>query len=348
MTNISKKKFGITKNGDKVFSYSLKNEKNMLVEIIDYGCTIVKCIVPDGKGNSIDVVLGYDTVQEYEEGSSFFGATIGRYANRIANGQFTLDGKDYQVAKNNGNNHLHGGVEGFHRKIWRADIDGESLIMRYRSVDGEEMYSGNLDIDVIFTLSKDNALKIEYRAITDKTTLCNLTNHSYFNLNGHHSGSIEDHKMQIFSSSYTKTNDESIPTGEIADVTNTPMDFRELTQIGKDINSTFDQVHYAGGFDSNWAIDGWDKSLKKVAFTVSDESGITLETYTTLPGIQFYSGNSMQNSAGKNGATYNRRNGFCLESQHYPNSINCPNFPQAVLNPDEEYNETTIYQFGII
>ena len=348
MTNIFKEKFGVTKNGDDVFLYSLRNESGMLVEIIDYGCTIVRCIVPDSNGNNTDVVLGYDTVQGYEEGSAFFGATVGRYANRIANGQFTLDGKSYEVAKNNGNNHLHGGVEGFHRKIWTANIDGENLIMRYKSIDSEESYPGNLDVTISFTLNDNNALKIEYGAVTDKITLCNLTNHSYFNLNGHDSGTIENHVMQIFSSAYTKTDAESIPTGDLADVTNSPMDFRNLTTIGENINSTFDQVKQPGGFDSNWSIDGWDKTLRQAAFTACNESGVTLSTYTTLPGIQFYSGNSISNSVGKGGAIYNRRDGFCLETQHYPNSINCPNFPQAILNPGEEYNETTIYQFSTI
>lgn len=301
-------------------------------EILTYGGALRCLNVPDRNGRSVDVVLGFDSLEDYMEQTGFLGALIGRFGNRIGNAEFELDGKRYELFKNDGANHLHGGRRGFDKRIWKIEArDDTKLALSLVSEDGEEGYPGRLEVYVLYEL-KEDALEISYRAFSDADTLCNLTNHAYFNLSGHDSGTVEKQLIKINASHYTPTDAGLIPTGEIADVTGTPMDLREPVVIGERADLDFEALRFGGGFDHNYAIDGADGTLRLAAVAESRETGIVLETWTTLPGVQFYSGNGMAGlPKGKNGAPYDRRWGFCLETQVYPDAPHHANFPSALL-----------------
>ena len=344
---IIEKFYGTTKNNEEVSMYTIKNNSDMEVDIINYGATIVSIRVPDKNGNIDDVALGYDTLEAYENGDKYLGALIGRCGNRIKNASFKLNGKEYNLAKNNGNNHLHGGNTGFDKVVWKVEIVEENkLKLSYLSKDGEENYPGNLKVNVYYSLNDQNELKIEYYATTDEDTLVNLTNHSYFNLSGKLSDNILNEELLINADKFTVTDSESIPTGELRDVSNTPMDFRTLKVIGNDIDSDYEQIRFGQGYDHNWMLNS-NGDINILAAKVVDEiSGRIMEVYTTSEGVQFYSGNFLDGTgSSKNGNGYNKRSGLCLETQFIPDSINHDNFSSCILKVNEEYRHTTIYKF---
>lgn len=347
---IIKRSYGKTKEGIEVYLFSLSNSNGIKVDITNYGGIIVSIFVPNRNGVFDDIVLGYDQLDEYLKKSPYFGALIGRCANRIENSEFGLNGKKYDLYRNDGSNHLHGGLKGFDKAVWETEVverDGsESLQLTYRSMDGEEGYPGNLDVTVVYTLTYDNALKIDYFAVSDKDTVVNLTNHTYFNLSGHASGDILKHRLMINADKFTAINKECIPTGEIRSVKGTPMDFTKLKQIGDGILSGYEQIVCGGGYDHNWVLNTSGESHEKAVELVDENSGRVMEVYTTKPGIQFYSGNFLNGSeVGKGGAVYNKRNGLCLETQYFPNALKCKHFTSPILRAGKEYRHTTIYKF---
>ena len=346
-----KRDFGIV-DKKSVYLFTIKNSKGMVAEITNYGATLVSLKVKDNKGKFDDVVLGYDKLEDYLKYKNFFGATVGRFANRIENSSFELNGIQYKVAKNEGENHLHGGIVGFDKVVWEVELQtkesNESIEFSYLSKDGEEGYPGNLNVRVKYTATEDNELKIEYYAISDKDTIVNLTNHSYFNLSGQGSGDILKHKIMINSDKFTINDKDSIPTGEIAEVNNTPMDFRELTCIGKNISSDYEQIVFGSGYDHNWIINDTGKRLEKAAEVYDEKSGRVMEVYTTKPGVQFYSANFLKGlEPGKGGTTYIKRGAFCLETQYFPNSVKHKNFPSPILKAKQKYEHETIYKFSV-
>lgn len=350
--SIEKKLFGTMPDGKEVDIYTLENSNKMKVEICTYGGTIVSALVPDKNNKFHDVILGYDNLEGYLKGDKYFGALIGRFGNRIQYGKFTLNDKEYTLAQNNGENHLHGGIKGFDKVVWDAEIvenESCSLELSYFSPDGEEGYPGNLQVKVKYVLTEENALEINYYATTDKDTLVNLTNHAYFNLSGHASGDVLNQKLMINADNFTVSDKYSIPTGEIAKVENTPMDFRSLTPIGKNINSEYEQIIFGNGFDHNWVLNTTGSIDMKAAQAVDDSTEIVMDVYTTTPGVQFYSANFLDGSdIGKDNTIYNIRTGFCLETQYFPNSINCSNFEAPILKTGEVYKHKTIYKFSTL
>jgi aldose 1-epimerase len=341
--------FGKTSSGQPVTIYKLVNPKGAEVEIMDLGATIVSLKVPDKDGKLGDVVLGFDNVADYQSKSPYFGCATGRYANRIANGKFTLEGKEYKLAINNGPNSLHGGKVGFDKKIWQKVAGGNggaSVTFQMVSPDGEEGYPGALTTQITYTWTDANELKIDYKATTDKTTVLNLTNHSYFNLGGAGNGNILDHELTLFCSNYTPTDDTAIPTGEIKKVAGTPMDFTSPHTIGARINDEYKSLKQGKGYDHNFIIDG--SGLRKAAVVRDPKSGRTMTVKTTEPAVQLYTANFMDGATkGKGGKVYAHRGAFCLETQHYPDSPNKPSFPSTVLKPGDAYESTTIYAFGV-
>ncbi len=341
-------KFGKLKDGREVKRFVLKNSDGITVEIINYGGIITKILTPDKNGKFQNIVLGFDKLSDYFENKPYFGAIIGRYANRIRDAEFELNGKKYFLYKNDGKNSLHGGRIGFNKRLWKAQvIENKSFSgvrLKYRSKDGEEGYPGNLDVEVLYTLNDKNELKIEYRAKTDKPTIINLTNHSYFNLLDGGVSKILEHFLYINADSYTEVDEELIPTGRILPVKNTPFDFRKPKKIGKDIRKV------KGGYDINYVLnDNGGKNLRLSARVYELKTKRLLEVYTTQPGLQFYSGNFLDGSIkGHNGVRYKKHTGFCLETQHFPDSPHHKNFPSVVLNPQDEYHEITIYRFGVL
>lgn len=347
---IEKKLFGKLPEGKEVYEFTLTNSNKCIVKIINYGAIITSIIVPDKNGKFEDVALGYDTLQEYINDKTFLGTVVGRYGNRIGKGCFQLEGKTYQLAKNNGENHLHGGIVGFNKKLWDAEpIEGKEPAVKLTLVspDGEEGYPGTVTLTVTYTLTDKNEIRVDYTGTTDKTTILNPTQHSYFNLSGDLSKTILDHQIQIESDFATEVDKEQIPTGKLVEIANTPLDFRTLKRIGDKIDDNFEQIRIGGGYDNNWVLRNYNKQVRKVAEVYEPNSGRVMIVYTDQPGIQFYSGNSLKEVKGKNGVTYNRRTGLCLEAQHYPDSPNKPEFPSVVLRPGETYKQTTIYQFTI-
>lgn len=343
---IEKEIWGVTSQGIEIECYTLTNQQQMQAKIITLGGNLISLKVPNHQGSLTDVVLGYDTVEQYEKQDKYIGALIGRCSNRIANANFTLNGKSYSLYNNNGKNHLHGGKVGFDKKIWQAQSTEDGLKLRYRSEDGEEGYPGTLAVEVTYVLQEDNTLRIDYKAVSDADTICNLTNHTYFNLSGYDSGSIENQRMQLFASHYTVADAESLPNGRIAAVAGTPLDFTRPVKIGAHIEDDFEALHFAGGFDHNWVIDGYDGTLRKTAQAYAEDTGIEMTMYTTLPGVQFYSGNYLNDTlVGKNGAKIDKRYGFCLESQYFPNALHNPNFKQPILKKGDVYHAQTAYQF---
>ena len=348
--SVTSKPFGEI-DGKSVELYTLSNESGAKVSITNYGGTVTSVVVPDKGGKMGDVVLGFDSVAEYVEKSPYFGCITGRYANRIANGKFTLDGKDYSVATNNDPNHLHGGLKGFDKKIWKARIgnmgDSPSLVLTYTSPDGEEGYPGTLNNSVTYTWTQDNALRIRYKSTTDKPTILNLTNHSYFNLAGEGDKTNLQHRVKINAEHYNPIDETSIPTG-IAPVEGTPSDFRKPTQIGKRINEENEQLKNGKGYDHNFVLKKTDDGKLMTAAVVTEPtSGRILTVKTTEPGIQFYTGNFLDDLKGKGGKNYAHRSAFCLESQTFPDSPNQKEFPSPVLRPGETYSQVTVYHFGL-
>mgnify|MGYP001478945269 CR=1 FL=1 len=350
--SITVSEFGEVATGQKAQIYTLINNQGLKARITDYGAKLVSLEVPDKKGELADVILGYETLDQYLKGDQYFGATVGRYANRIAKGKFSLEGKDYQLALNNGVNHLHGGPKGYQSVIWKSEIIDQngypSLKFTYHSPDGEENYPGNLDIEVIYTWKGDNSLNIDYKATTDQTTIINLTHHSLFNLKGAGNGDILDHILTINANAFTPVDSTLIPTGEIRPVTNTPMDFTTPHAVGERITSDYEQIAKGRGYDHNWVLNRNQEGLTLAAELYDPESGRVMKVLTTEPGIQFYSGNFLDGSQiGKGNQPYKFRYGLALETQHYPDSPNHSEFPSVVLKKDEVYKQTTIYSFFV-
>jgi aldose 1-epimerase len=343
-----KDKFDKIIDGKQIQLFTLTNRKGIKVQITNYGARIISINTPDKKEDFKDIVLGYDTIDEYILDDKYFGATVGRFANRIENGKLSIDGKVYQLAQNTGQNHLHGGNKGFSYSVWDViSIDKQKLELKYLSKDGEENYPGNLEISVVFKLTNKNKLKITYKAVTDKTTVVNLTQHSYFNLSGDANTSILNHSVLINADQFTPITKDLIPTGEIRNVENTPMDFRSFKTIGKDINSKDEQLKYGSGYDHNWVLKSNNKELVLAAAVHEPTSGRYMEVLTNQPGLQFYTGNFLNGTKGKNNIIYNNRSAFCFETQHFPDSPNQPNFPSTILNPNEEYSYSCIYKFSV-
>jgi aldose 1-epimerase len=349
---IRKQSFGKTASGEQIDLYSLTNKRGMEVSITNFGATVVALRVPDRAGKVADVVLGYDKLEDYENGKAYFGATVGRYANRIAGGKFSIDGKTYTLPKNDGDNTLHGGIVGFSKKAWKAreipSNEAAVLEFTYLSADGEEGFPGNLSVKVVFTLPADrNELKIDYTANTDKDTVLNLTNHSYFNLAGEGNGNILDHVLTLHTKQFTPVDKTLIPTGELRDVAGTPLDFNNATAIGKRINEDYEQLVFGKGYDHNWVLaSASGKGLTSAAEAYDPNSGRTLEVLTTEPGVQFYSGNFLDGSKGKGNKPYPLRAAFCLETQHFPDSPNHPNFPSTLLKPSAVFHSQTVFRFS--
>ena len=340
--------YSATIDGKAVSLYRLKNKQGASVSITNYGGRIVSLLVPDKNNKLTDVVLGYDSIGSYrKKGEPFFGALIGRYGNRIAKGKFSLEGKDYQLQLNDGVNTLHGGTDGFFSKVWDAkQIDTTKLELKYSSKDGEAGYPGKLDVTVTYTLTDDNELKIDYSATTDKTTIVNLTNHAYFNLNGEGNPTILDHELFIDANAYTPVDSTLIPTGKMQQVAGTAFDFNKAKTIGKDIEQKDGQLVFGKGYDHNFALNKHDYN-KAIAIVKSNVTGISMEVYTTEPGLQFYSGNFLTGADkdGKGGKSYPHRSAFCLETQHFPDAPNHANFASTLLKPGETYNTSTTYKF---
>ena len=349
--DIQKEIFGKTQQGVQVDLYTLTNANGVVAKITNYGAIVVSLEVPDRKGKMADVVLGYDTLAEYIKDTPYFGAIVGRYGNRIAKGKFTLDGVEYKLATNNGENHLHGGIVGFDKVVWDAEpikqADAVGLKLTYLSKDGEEGYPGNLTSTVCYYLTNDNELKIEYKATTDKATPINLTHHSYFNLAGQGTCDILAHQLMINADRFTPVDATLIPTGELRAVKGTTFDFTKPTPIGDRIDQDDEQLKFGKGYDHNFVLNSSDGSLALAARVTEPTSGRIMEVYTTEPGIQFYSGNFLDGSnVGKGGKVYKHRYGFCLETQHFPDSPNKPDFPSVTLKPGEKYTCTTVYKFS--
>ena len=346
---IVSEQFGTTADGRSVDIFTLTNSSGTEARIATFGGALVSLRVPDRNGELGDVVLGFDNLADYEKHRMFLGALIGRCANRIAKGRFSLNGKEYSLAVNNGENHLHGGIAGFDRVVWLAEPstngDAAVLDLTYVSPDGEEGYPGNVTVNVSYSLNDANELKIEYRARTDADTIVNLTNHSYFNLAS--DGDILGHHLRLNAARFTPADPTQIPTGEIRDVEDTPFDFTELVEIGSRINNDDEQLVIGGGYDHNWVLNKSDVELSTAAEVFEPVSGRVMEVLTTEPGLQFYSGNFLNGSVtGKDGRCYTHRAAFCLEAQHFPDSPNHPSFPSVVLRAGEEYKQTTIYRFS--
>ncbi len=343
--------FGQSSNGNPVDIYTLTNNHGMQVSITNYGATLVSLKVPDRFGKVNDVTLGFDSLEAYQQGSYFFGCIVGRYANRIAGGKFTLLGKTYVLEQNEGDNHLHGGSSGFDKAVWQAETHNNgpdpALTLKHFGRDGDGGYPGNLSVTVAYRLTDANELEIDYEAQTDHPTVINLTHHAYYNLAGAGSGDITRHRMAIFAAHVTPIDRRLIPTGELRHVADTPLDFRQPIEIGARIAVEEEQLLLGNGYDHNWVLNKAEGVLDLAARVTEPLSGRIMEVYTTEPGIQFYTGNFLDDRiAGKEGQIYSRRGGFCLETQHFPNSPNQPEFPNTVLNPDDTYRQTTIYRFS--
>ena len=345
---IMSENFQMTHEGKPVDLFTLKNNQGMMVQITNYGGKIVSIIVPDKNGVLEDVCLGYESAQEYINGIASLGATMGRVTNRIANAQFTLNDSTYHLAKNNGEHTIHGGAKGFRYMVWDGrQLDDQSVELSYFSKDGEEGFPGNLTLKVLFSVTNQNELKLTYHATTDKTTVINFTNHAFFNLSGAGKGDILDHQLIVNAKKYTPVDEDAIPTGEILALDGTPLDFEELTRIGDRIDSDFEQMKFVGGYDHNYVINKDKNDLTLAALLFDPSSGRVMEVKTTEPAIQVYTANSLTGrDIGKGGKSYGKWSSICLETQHFPDSPNHPNFPSTVLEPGDDYVSTTIYKFS--
>ena len=350
---ITQKSFGKTAKGEEATLYTLTNSNGMKVSFTDYGANIVSIIVPDSKGNMADINLGFENLAGYEENPPGLGSFIGRHANRIGDAKFELNGKVYELDKNDGKNNLHGGYVGYNKLMYETEVyeddDITSVEFSRLSPHMEQGFPGNLDISVTYSLTENNELVIEYLAISDRDTVVNFTNHAYFNLAGHDSGSVLDHKVWIKANQFTPTTADLIPTGELWDVTGTPMDFRTSKKIGQDIDADYEPLKLGGGYDHNFVLDCSGTQVEKIAELVEENSGRKMEVFTDLPGMQLYTANMLNPvKNGKGGATYGKRQGVCFETQFFPNSINTKNFPSCVLKAGKEFDSVTIYKFSTI
>lgn len=346
---VTSETFGFTEDSTEVKKFTLTNKNGLNMEVITYGAIITSLETPDKDGKLDDIVLGYDNLQGYIHNNPYFGAVVGRYGNRIAEAKFSIDDSVYTLAANDGKNHLHGGIKGFDKVVWDAseinDENGVGLKLTYTSVDGEEGYPGNLDVSVFYTLNNDDELEVQYHAKTDKKTVVNLTQHTYFNLTGMKED-ILNHEVMINASRITPVDSTLIPTGEFMPVENTPFDFTTAKAVGKDINADHEQIKLGKGYDHNWVLNESEDKMTHAATLSEPTSGRIVEVYTTEPGIQFYTGNFLDGRiTGKESVEYSHRYGLCLETQHYPDSPNQPDFPSTVLNPNEEYLTVTKFKF---
>jgi aldose 1-epimerase len=352
MSGISNRRWGSLPSGEPIDLFTLRNARGVEASITNYGGRLVELKVPDRAGHSEDIVLGFDSLDGYLGPNPYFGALVGRFANRIANGQFELGGQTYTLLKNNGSNALHGGAKGFDKVAWRAAVvtsnGNPALELRYLSTDGEEGYPGNLDVVVTYSLSEDNVLRIDYAATTDRDTVLNLTNHSYFNLAGHAHGNILDQRVMLNADRFTPVGSNLIPTGDLRSVEATPFDFRQPTAIGARIDANDEQIGFGAGYDHNFVLNRPGKGLSPAARVHDPHSGRVMEVLTTQPGMQFYTGNHIHGEIhGKGGAVYRARGGFCCETQRFPDSPNQAQFPSAALKPGEQYRETTAFRFSV-
>ena len=339
--------YGIDLKGKEAAIYLLENKNGMKVEILDLGATVVKIEVPDKDGNLVDVVLGYEDVKGYEQGTVFLGAPVGRNANRIAKGQLTIQDVTYTLAQNNGSNNLHSGLDFYNFRYWNVEeLSDCSLKCSLFSPDGDQGYPGNLNIDIIYTLKEDNTLEIQYHGLSDADTIFNMTNHSYFNLDGHASGNVLEQKIWLDSDFYTRADAESIPTGELLSVENTPMDFRNGKLLGEEIDADYEATQLGAGYDHNWVLKT-NSTYQLIGGLSSEVSGIKMEVYTDLPGVQIYTGNFIDNEIGKNGVVYERRSGVCFETQYFPNAINEPTFEQPIIKAEKKYETMTAFKFMV-
>ncbi|QOY89324.1 aldose epimerase family protein [Paludibaculum fermentans] len=350
---VTTQEFGKTEKGEVVNLYTLRNRNGVEIAIINYGARVVTLKTPDARGRLADIALGFDSLKGYEGPNPYFGAIVGRYGNRIAKGKFTLDGKEYTLAKNNGENSLHGGLVGFDRVIWSGKTEEsngvQKAIFSYTSKDGEEGYPGTLNVTVTYSLGNNDDVQIDYHATTDKATVLNVTNHTYFNLAGQGNGDILNQVMQLNADRFTPVDAGLIPTGELKDVTGTPFDFRKPTVIGSRIGDKDEQLTLGKGYDHNYVLNRSGSGLVMAAKAVDPPSGRALEVWTTEPAVQFYTGNFLDGTVvGKNANNYAQRTGFCLETQHYPDSPNHPDFPTTVLKPGEEYKTTTVWKLRFV
>ena len=343
---IMKEKFGTMKTGEEIYLYTLKNKNGVEVKIANIGTAVVSLMVPDKNGDFADVVLAFDKGEDYFFNPSFFGVTIGPNANRVGGAAFTLNGKEYHLSVNDGPNNLHSDLDnGYHKRFWTAEEDGDSLKLTIEGKDGDLGFPGNKKITMTYTLTDANELKLKYHAASDADTLLNPTNHTYFNLAGHDSGSIEGQFLRLQAANYTPVLPGAIPTGEVAPVAGTPLDFTEMKQIGKEIGADNEQLKLVLGYDHNFVIDEADGTMREVAEAEDVKSGRRMKVFTNLPGMQFYAGNCIAEQEGKGGVHYAPRTGFCLETHYFPDNIHHPNFPQAVFGPGKDYESETIYQF---
>lgn len=345
-----KEKFGQTKSGEQIYKYTYRDKSGMEISATEYGASLVSVRVPDRDGNFRDVVLGYDDVSGYERQYQCVGNVIGRTCNRIADASFTLNGEKFNLTRNFGPHHMHGGIRGFSRRIWTCYELENGLEFHYVSPDGEENYPGTLIMSVRYIIENGNKLKLEYIGHSDKDTICNLTNHSYFNLNGYNSGDILNHYVQLNCDCFTEANKYAFPNGNILPVEGTVMDFRNGKRIGADIDSDYSQVAWYGGYDSNYGVTGYDgsKTPKPLAYAYAEESGIEMIVETTMPGVQFYTGNSLEDAPmGKGGNKIKKYQGFCLETQYFPDAMAHENFVKPILRAGETYHHITTYEFKI-
>lgn len=345
---VTKSEFGKYPDGRDVSLFTMENDNGMTVVVTDLGAAVVRVIVPDKEGNRADVVLGFDKAESYMGNPSFFGVVIGPSANRIGNAVFSIDGVTYHVDVNDNANNLHSHMDkGYHKQLWRAETGSEGITFSLEDTDGNLGFPGNKRVSVEYTLGEDNSLRLHYHGISDKNTILNLTNHTYFNLDGHDSGRIEEHELWLNASLYTPGDSGSIPTGKIDEVSGTPMDFTKPEKVGAHIGEDFEQLRFAGGYDHNWVIEDWkdDGELRHFATLTAPKSGRVMKAYTTLPGVQFYAGNFIAEQSGKDGVTYGPRMGLCLETQYFPDSVNKPGFPPCIFGEGREYDSVTVYRF---
>lgn len=343
----TKEYFADTMDRKPVFIFESQNTYGTKIQVLNYGGIIKSLQLQDRTGQQRDIVLGYDTLESYEKQDKYFGALIGRCANRIGSSCFSMDGKAYSLTPNEGQNHLHGGVRGFDKKIWEARLDGDKLELKYTSADGEEGYPGELTVTVTYSLTEENELCIDYQAVTNRNTIVNLTNHSYFNLNGHDSGSILGHSLKINSVYITPVKEDMIALGSMMPVAGSPFDFQNFYPIGERIDDSHEQLHIGGGYDHNYIING--TGMRLAAELIGDKSKIKMNVYTDMDGMQLYTGNFIEGAPlGKGGSSYQNRSAVCLETQFLPNAVNCPAFPSPVLHVGEVYHHRTVYQFKTI
>ncbi len=343
----TKKYFANTEDGKNVFLFEQQNTRGTRIQVLNYGGIIKSLYLADATGEKRDIVLGYDALSSYEKQDKYFGALVGRCCNRIGDSCFSIDGKSFKLSANEGKNHLHGGVSGFDKKVWDAQMDGDTLCLRYISAEGEEGYPGDLDVTVTYTLNDEDELLVDYQAVSDRDTIVSLTNHSYFNLNGHDAGSILEHSLRINADLMTSVTEDMIAEGVTIPVSGSPFDFLDYHLIGERIGDSNEQLYIGGGYDHNYIING--NGMRLAAELIGDQSKIKMDIYTDMDGMQLYTGNFIQGApVGKGGVCYQNRDAVCLETQFVPNAVNCPVFPSPVLRAGEIYHRQTVYRFTTV